>query len=272
MKKIFGAVIVVSALALGCDSKSSDEVELAQFGQRSADTICDKVYECCSLSDAELAAHMGYSGGRAACGSKNRDSVGFWAAVIGKEQARGRLAFDAKLAHRCLEAFAATTCDGHKRNVVIEGCDTFITPRTPPGAPCNASESCIGGSCVDGGPDKEGVCQAFATENTSCAERSCVKGLRCEGASKLCVPARANGEACFTNAECQSQGCNGRNPDTNTPGTCGLKGGEQTTCFVTNGCSYGGGREGGALPLLLLFGVAVVAVARIFIGKSRSKR
>ena len=133
MKKTLWAGIVI-ALAAGCDS-NTNEVKLSEFGQRSADTVCDKVYQCCTLSDAELMAHMGYSGGREACGSKNKDSMGFWAAVIGQEQERGRLAYDPKLAHRCLEAFAATSCDGHKRNVVLEGCDTFITPKTPAGAP-----------------------------------------------------------------------------------------------------------------------------------------
>ena len=256
MTKAHWAGIVV-ALAAGCDS-TTNEVTLSQFGQRSADTICDKVYQCCSVTDTELAAHMDYSGGRAACGSKSTDSMGFWAAVIAQEQESGRLTYDPKLAHRCLQAFAATTCDGHKRNVVLEGCDTFIAPKTPAGAPCRASESCIGGACVDGSADKEGVCQAFATENTSCTERTCAEGLRCDGVSKLCVPQRSNGEPCHTNGECQSRGCNGRNPDAGTPGTCGLKGGEQTQCFVTNGCSFGGRAAasgpvalGGLLALLL---------------------
>jgi hypothetical protein len=266
MKNAIASVIVV-ALAVGCDSESN-EVKLEDFGQKSADTVCDKVYQCCSLTDTELMAHMGYSGGRAACGNKNKDQMGFWAAVIAKEQDKGRLAYDPKLAHRCLQAFTAASCDGHKRNVTLEGCDTFITPKTPAGAPCNASESCMGGSCIDGSADKEGVCQAFATENTSCAERTCAKGLRCDG-NKMCVPQRPNGEACHTNSECQSQGCNGRNADAGTPGTCGLKGGADTTCFVTNGCSYGSRPGGGELPLVVLFALAVV---RIFVGKFRPKR
>jgi MYXO-CTERM domain-containing protein len=76
----------------------------------------------------------------------------------------------------------------------------------------------------------------------------------------MCVPQRPNGEACHTNGECQSQGCNGRNADAGTPGTCGLKGGADTTCFVTNGCSYGGGSggSGGLLGLLAVMGVALL--------------
>ena len=119
MRNAFWAGIVM-VLAVGCDSKS-DEVKLADFGQQSANAVCDKVYECCSLTDTELMAHMGYSGGRAACGTKNKDSMGFWAAVIGQEQERGRLAYDPKLAHRCLEAFAATSCEGHKSNAAAGG-------------------------------------------------------------------------------------------------------------------------------------------------------
>ena len=151
MRNAFRAGMVMKVLVVGCDSKS-DEVKLGDFGQQSANAVCDKVYERGSLTDTELMAHMGYSGGRAARGTKNKDSMGFWAAVMGQEQERGRLAYDPKLAHRCLWAVAAASCEGHKSNQLLEGRVTFITPKTPAGLPCKASESCIGGSCIDSSP------------------------------------------------------------------------------------------------------------------------
>jgi MYXO-CTERM domain-containing protein len=243
----------------GCGK--SDEVSLKEFGEQASQTTCDKVYECCSASDSELAMHMNYSGGREECGRKSRESMGFWAAIIGKEQERGRLSYDPKLARRCLDAFAAASCETHKGNAALDACDTFITPKTPPGSPCNAGESCMGGGCVGLSAEKEGVCRAYVAEGGSCAESPCGKGLFCEPGSKTCKPRKSAGASCNLNGECQSEGCNGRNPDAGTAGTCGAKGGEQTRCFVTSGCSYGGSTSAGAGALLLAL-LALVAVRR----------
>lgn len=244
-----GALMALVAVGVGCDDKS-DGVALGQFGAQASQSICDKVYECCGASDTELAAHMNYGGGRAACGTKTKDSMGFWAAIIENEQLKGRLSYDPALARRCLDSFGAASCEAHKRNEPLAGCETFITPKTSPGMLCGASESCIGGACVDQGDNSEGVCQAFATVGQSCAEAPCGKDSFCDG-SKICRPRLASGETCHTHASCQSQGCNGRNPDAGTPGSCGMKGGEGTRCFVTTGCSYGGAASGGVGPVLL---------------------
>ena len=254
------AVSVVLVLASGACGKS-EELELDDFGEEAARTTCDKVYECCQSSDTVVAGHMSYGGGREMCGTTTRNNLGFWAAVIDEEQERGRLRYDARLARRCMNAYAAATCEAHKANISFDGCDTFITALTPPGGACKANESCMGGECVGVGDGKEGSCRASAAEGQSCDGLSCAKGLRCDGSSgtKVCRPKRAAGETCTTNAECQSAGCN--KPDTNagTTGTCGARGGEQTRCFVTTGCSFGGssGSSGelGGLGVLALVGL-----------------
>lgn len=257
-----GALAAVIAVGAGCDDKAetSTEVRLGQFGARASQSICDKVYECCGANDSELAAHMNYSGGRAACGTKTEGAMGFWAAIIEQEQAKGRLSYDPTLARRCLDSFGAASCDAHKRNEPLAGCDSFITPKTSPGMPCQAGESCIGGTCVGQGENVEGVCQAFAGAGQSCAEAPCAKDLFCEGGSKTCRARRSNGESCHTHGECASQGCNGRNPDAGTPGSCGLKGGA-SPCFVTTGCSYGGAPAGGG-GLALALGLLALGWAR----------
>ena len=251
------AVSVVLVLASsGCGK--SEELELDDFGAEAARTTCDKVYECCQSSDSVVAGHMSYAGGREMCGSKTRSNLGFWAAVIGQEQERGRLRYDSRLARRCMDAYGRGTCEAHKANVTFDGCDTFITALTPPGGACQINESCMGGECVGAGEGKEGTCRALSGEGQSCEHSSCAKGLRCDGSggAKVCRTKRAAGETCTTNAECQSGGCN--KPDTNagTPGTCGPRGGEQTRCFVTAGCSFGGSSGSlGGLGLLALFGL-----------------
>jgi hypothetical protein len=261
------ALVALGIAAGGCGK--SEEVELADFGEQAARTTCDKVYECCMPMEAELAMHMRYGGGRATCGSKSEAAMGFWAAVIGQEQERGRLAYDARLARRCLESFAAATCEGHKRGEALDGCDRFITPKTAPGAPCSASESCLGGACVGQSEGKDGVCRAFASEGGSCADGPCAKGLYCDGNGKICRSKLADGAACRLHAECRSEGCNGRDAEAGTPGTCGLRGGEQTRCFVTTGCAFGGPARGGAGTWILMALVGLTAGLRRARGRRR---
>src|SRR5204862_6858114 len=104
--------------------------------------------------------------------------------------------------------------------------DRCITARTAAGQPCQANESCIGGACIGVTASSEGVCKAFVGEGVSCDGAPCTKGLHCEAGAKTCARDRADGATCNLHGECQSKGCNGRNPDAGTPGTCGLKGGE----------------------------------------------
>jgi MYXO-CTERM domain-containing protein len=253
-------IVITVALATGACG-NSDEVELDDFGEQAARSTCDKVYECCMPMEKELMAHMRYSGGRTECGSKTRDAVGFWAAVISQEQDKGRLSYDGKLARRCLDAFAAATCEAHKSNAALDACDSFITPKTAPGAACSADESCLGGACVGITGEKEGVCRAYAAEGASCAENPCSKSLLC-GSGKICRPRLPDGQTCNSHGACQSQGCNGLDADAGTAGTCGPKGGEQTRCFVTTGCAFGGGDPAGSAPLVLVALGAVVAALR----------
>ena len=244
---------IVGTLAIGtgaCDK--SENVALEEFGEQSARAICGKVYECCQPMESAVVMNMGYSGGRAECGTKSSESLRFWAAVIGQEQARGRLSYDAKLARRCIDAYAAASCEAHKGNQPLDGCDSFITPKTPPGSPCGANESCIGGGCVGLAANIDGACRAFVPEGGSCAVDPCGKGLYCDGNGKLCKRRQADGQSCNLHGECQSQGCNGRDADAGVPGTCGPKGGDQTRCFVTNGCDFGGNRPRGPGALVAL--------------------
>ena len=252
------AVMILTVVPWAACGKSS-EVAIDDFGAEASAVVCDKVYQCCQAM--ELVEHMDHSGGREACGGKNGKSLGFWAAVMKQERERGRLDYDPEQARRCLDAFAAAGCQDHKRNAALAGCDQFIAARTPPGQSCRASESCQNGACVGATADREGTCRAFVGEGESCATDPCGKGLYCEPGVKTCQRPRPDGARCNLHGECQSAGCNGRNADAGTPGTCGLKGGEQTSCFVTTGCSFGGRGGGGGVAVLLL-GLVLVRIAR----------
>jgi hypothetical protein len=232
MKRWGGLGVLLLGLACG----KSDELTLDRFGGEASRVICDKAYSCCTTM--ELTQHMDYGGGRAACGDKTKQSLDGWAATIEVERAKGRLTYDPGLARTCFDSYAAASCEQHKRNPSLLACDNFVAPKTAPGSPCRANESCMGGGCMGATFEHDGVCAAFVTAGDSCASAPCAKGTFCDGA-KICRQVKVDGEVCNLNVECQSAGCNGRNPDAGTPGTCGDKGGPATSCYVTTGCAYG---------------------------------
>src|SRR5262249_45532196 len=80
-------------------------------------------------------------------------------------------------------------------------------------------------------------------EGSACSNADCVQGTYCRAGDSTCQNLKADGQACASNGECSTGGCNGRNPDGGMPnmGTCGEKGGPGTTCYATNGCSMAGG-------------------------------
>jgi len=260
--------LIATAGAAAC-SKESDK---DGFGDQAAPIVCAKVYECCTAM--EVMGHTNYSPDRATCEEQTRDSLGFWAALMADEEKKGRLIFRRDVASKCLQSFGAATCEAHKRNDKLDGCDSYIEPLTPLGAACAANESCVGGACRGLSPGTEGVCKAFAAEGESCKDTTCAKGLYCAPGGSVCRPAQADGATCYLHAECSSAGCNGRNADAGTSGTCGLKGGEGNRCFVTVGCSLSGraaAGSGGAAILALLLALGG-AWLRISPGRRRAFR
>ena len=153
-------VLILTMVVLpwaGCGK--TGPVSVDDFGKEASAVVCDKVYQCCQ--PMELVEHMDYAGGREACGTKSSKSLGFWAAIIEQERDRGRLDYDPEVARRCLDVFAATSCDGHKRNLALDGCDRFVVAKTAPGGGCRASESCQNGACVGATAEQGGHLPGF---------------------------------------------------------------------------------------------------------------
>lgn len=126
-----------------------------------------------------------------------------------------------------------------------------MEPKTALGAACALTESCIGSWCSGGSLSQDGVCTAFIAEGQSCDTGQCTAGTYCSGA-RTCVKPKADGAACSANFECSTGGCNDKNPDGGV-GSCGLKGGTGSTCFIAPGCSATGPGVFALLALALLF-------------------
>ncbi len=233
----------------GCGGVALDELPT-----RAASGICSKVYECCTAAEVQDAGSVGPD--RTACEATQKASYEARRNLISSEQTKGRLVYHPEIAAQCVAELAAKKCQEMKSNATsgITACDTYLEPKVALGGACVMSESCVGGHCSGASLTADGVCKAFAQEGASCANDLCAAGLYCDGTK--CAKPKADGTTCSVNFECATGGCNGRNPDAGTPGTCGLKGGPGSTCFVTSGCSSTGGGSGGLVTLgLALLGL-----------------
>ncbi len=231
-RNIWMALIVVT-IGFGCG------VSVDAFPASAAKAYCTQVYACCSAGETADAGAFGPD--MASCTNNVGGQFDLKTGFLKSEQTKGRLTFHPDKAQACIDKLAALKCQELKSNATATPveCTTYVEPKTAVGGACAITDSCIGSWCNGGSATADGVCTSFLTAGQNCDAGTCAAGTFCDGSPRTCIAKRADGAACSTNAECATGGCNDKNPDGGV-GTCGLKGGAGTTCFVTQGCSAAG--------------------------------
>jgi hypothetical protein len=120
--------------------------------------------------------------------------------------ATDRARLDSDRLKACLEEIPADgSCDVFSRRDP-PGCDTFVEPLQPPGAPCTSDFECIDGECVGSDNTCEGICRANAKLGEACENDApeCSAGLRC--VNSVCEPEgpinQPEGEPCDSTEDC----------------------------------------------------------------------
>jgi hypothetical protein len=229
------ALVLMAAivLALGCG------VSVDSFPDNAGKTYCKRVYECCSAM--ETADAGAYGPDQPSCEKNVAQNFSSKTGLIKSEQQKGRLTYHADRAQACLDKLAALKCQELKvaATATPTECTTYLEAKTALGAPCQLTESCIGAWCSGASVTADGTCTSFVPEGQNCDAGTCATGTYCGGADRTCVKPKADGAECRANFECATGGCNDKNPDGGV-GTCGLKGGAGSTCFIAPGCSATG--------------------------------
>jgi hypothetical protein len=228
-------------LAVGCG------VSVENFPRQAAKAYCAQVYKCCAAG--EVADAGAVSPDEMSCNNNIGMQLDSKTGLLKSEQSKGRLVYHGDVAQTCVDKLGALKCQELKvaATATPTECSTYAEPKTAIGGACQLTESCIGSWCSGATISADGVCTAFVASGESCANGGqCIKGTYC--ANNTCTSLKADGASCSGNFECSTGGCNDKNPDGGV-GTCGVKGGSGTTCFVTNGCSATGP---GAIVLILL--------------------
>lgn len=228
-------------LAVGCG------VSVENFPRAAAKAYCGQVYKCCAAGEVADAGVV--SPDEQSCNNNVGQQLDGKTGLLKSEQSKGRLTYHGDVAQTCVDKLAALKCQELKvaATATPTECSTYAEPKTAIGGACQLTESCIGSWCAGATLTADGVCTAFIAAGQSCGSGSqCSSGTFCSGGT--CTSLKADGAACTANFECSTGGCNDKNPDGGV-GTCGVRGGSGTTCFVTQGCSAAGP---GAIALLLL--------------------
>lgn len=234
------AVVACAMALVAC----RDKYDIKNYADNLAEATCKKAYDCCSKDEIKASGQdVGY-------GDDEDDCEGNFEAIFKDREERleksvdaGRVAYDQDQFEKCLTAYEAKSCDELKSRLTedVAECDTVFTATVANGGVCATDEDCTSGHCElavdqDGDEAAEGICQAYAAVGAPCNETTtCGPGSYCEGTS--CVTAKADGDECTSNGQCNSGGCNGYDQEAGTDGTCGPKGGAGTTCYLTKGCA-----------------------------------
>ncbi|MDP1828212.1 MAG: MYXO-CTERM sorting domain-containing protein [Archangium sp.] len=234
----------LTVVAIGCG------VSVENFPSGAAKAYCKQVYTCCSAGETADAGSLGPD--QPTCATNVTTQLDGKTGLIKSEQSKGRLTYKGDVAQACIDKLAALKCQELKSTATATPaeCTTYTEPKTALGAACQLSESCIGSWCSGATLSADGTCTAFIAEGQSCSAGQCIAGTYCDGSS-TCAKPKADGAACNGNFECATGGCNNKGADGGT-GTCGLRGGSGTTCFVTQGCSATGPGIFALLALVLL--------------------
>lgn len=234
-------LVVVGATALvAC----RDKYDIKNYAENLAEATCKKAYDCCTSAEIEASGQgVGYGDDEDDCEDNFEGAFKDQQKRLEKSIDAGRLKYDANQLEKCLDAYAAKSCEELKSRLTEDAaeCDTVFTAQVANGGVCASDEDCTSGRCElavdqDGDEADEGICQAYAAVGATCNETTtCGPGSYCEGSA--CVAAKADGATCTSNGQCDTGGCNGFDSEAGTDGTCGPKGGEGTRCYLTKGCA-----------------------------------
>lgn len=231
-------------------------IALTDMPSQGSSTICGKVWSCCNAGD--LGDKSPFGTDEPSCETSVKANLTAQQTSIQTDQSKGRVVYHGDRLAQCLSLWKSSTCTTLKSNAtsVMPPCADYLEPLVPAGGLCGIDGDCVEGTCVGATPNQDGTCTLLAAEGASCVSAACGEGLFCDPGSKACVVVKEDGATCNLNGECATGGCNGRNPDAGTPGTCGLKGGATSTCFIAPGCTVGGPEVAaagllGILPALL---------------------
>jgi hypothetical protein len=192
----------------------------ASNGERYAQALCDRVFDCCNTAD--LTERFGTNSNvvdYAGCRILYRT---LWDGAIDPIVAEGikagRVEFNQTNFDACMKSVGELSCADFDNSSA--NCENIFTPKVAPGQTCQADLECVDGTCEFAKDAPSGSCVAkpapVALGGACMTNGECAEGLYCNAAK--CDTRKADGQDCNDDDECQAGACVG---DAQGPGKCG---------------------------------------------------
>ncbi len=186
---------------------------LADVPARMAEVVCHQSFACCTTAEV-MQRYMGLGiTDEASCVTVASGLI--QAFLIPQVQAgitAGRVVYHGDFAAACMNLYAALSCVefSHVGSDMPAACQNPFEGLGQVGDPCHAEVECTATNyCVGGTAAMDGMCAARPVLGQPCPDFTCATGLYCDNtpATPVCAAPLADGQACMTGDECQSDSC-----------------------------------------------------------------
>lgn len=207
-------------------------VALSDFSAAYAQTICAKIYDCCT--EADRVDHLGLADDltRAQCEQAyDQFYAEHFTLLVERAQQAGRAEYLPSQAAKCFDALDVASCEiiADRHSPTAE-CSAFVRPLVEPGGECVYNFECNRGICAETTTDfrgrvvEPGSCQPLPEMGEHCPDYECGDDAYCKydytARNGFCTSPEPDGAACTFDAACASEHCVGAGDEPGHPGTC----------------------------------------------------
>lgn len=205
------ALLLLPLFLIGCGNGNGEDQELLleNAGSEGAKVWCAWLYTCCT-ADEITRGNFNFTN-ETECGTKVAEAIDDnWTTPMQAAITAGTVTYDAKKAHKCLEASKDVGCTGtNNPDDFLANCDD--SPRTATIAAGSECASFV--ECVTAAPYCTGtpaVCTAALAKDATCTPSQlplCEAGTYCDSTTTQCTDHKAEGADCTSSGECGALSC-----------------------------------------------------------------
>jgi hypothetical protein len=208
---LVSVLLLLPLFLAGCGNGNGEDQELLleDVPDEGAKIWCAWLYHCCT--DDEIARGNFSFTNETECVTKMAEGIeDNWVTPMQAAIDAGTATYDAKKAHKCLEAAKDLGCTGENASSnFLDDCDE--SPRrgtVAAGSECASYVECVATTPYCTGDPK--VCTAPIPKGDTCTTSSlplCETGTYCDSTTTQCTDFKAEGDDCTTTTECGALSC-----------------------------------------------------------------
>lgn len=205
-----GIISCLAFTACGETQEPQDEIEPATgLIESMANAQCDRIFVCCKEDEINVVLGGTEDPDKATCVRNFKKQLSaFFGPGIEAAQTKNRISLDPSKIDACGDAIRTQSCENISEEATqiqrFEACRNAVIAEQETAGFCDNDYECISGFCVTG--DEGGSCKTIPSVGDPCESQRCAKGQFCDE-NEICNALLKDGDACSSNASCQSARC-----------------------------------------------------------------